>query len=333
MTPKSVTVLGAGITGLWQALLLRKKGHDVTLIEKSKTEFLNASSKYAGAMIAPYCEEEGAEQIIRVLGSQSKKIWQSHYPNIINNGTMVLAQPRDYRELARFAKMTQGHKTLTNAQIAKLEPDLENRFDHGLFYEEEAHLNPHHAMHFLLDAIKKLGVNCMFNAQMPKEREHDWIIDCRGIKAQEELKSLRGVRGERIIIKTHDVNLKRPIRLLHPRFPIYIVPWLDGHYMIGATVIETDDQRNITMRSTLELLSTAYSLHPGFSESEIIDMGAGIRPAFPDNIPKIIKNDKILYVNGLYRHGFLLAPVLADMVSKYLETGEKNKEIFIENTP
>ncbi len=333
MTTKSVTILGAGITGLWQAFLLGKQGYKVTLIDKSEFAFQHSSSKYAGAMLAPYCEEESSEQIVRILGIQSKKIWQTHYPNIVENGTIVLAQPREQQELVRFARMTQEYKTINSNQIINLEPDLGNRFGNGLFFENEAHMVPRNAMQFLLDEIKNIGVKCYFGTETKPANDGDWTIDCRGIGAQQDLINLRGVRGERIIIKSNDVKLNRPIRLLHPRFPIYIVPWPDGYYMIGATVIESDDQRNVTVRSALELLSTTYSLHPAFSESEIIEMGAGIRPAFPDNIPKIIRRGRKIYINGLYRHGFLLAPILADMVVKYLETGERNKEIFVEDTP
>ena len=64
----------------------------------------------------------------------------------------------------------------------------------------------------------------------------------------------------------------------------------------------------VTVRSALELLGSAYALHPAFAEAEIVDMGAGVRPAFADNVPKIVVRGRTIHVNGLYRHGFLLAP-------------------------
>ena len=94
------------------------------------------------------------------------------------------------------------------------------------------------------------------------------------------------------------------MRLLHPRHPVYVVPWGDGLLMIGATVIESDDAGPITVRSALELLGMAYALHPAFGEAEIVEAGAGVRPAFPDNVPRIIARGRTIHVNGLYRHGF-----------------------------
>ena len=67
----------------------------------------------------------------------------------------------------------------------------------------------------------------------------------------------------------------------------------------------------VTARSVLELLSAAYALHPAFGEAEIIETGADLRPAFPDNLPRIRREGRMIHVNGLYRHGFLLAPALA----------------------
>ncbi|ENS56743.1 hypothetical protein C005_00077 [Brucella melitensis BG2 (S27)] len=83
--------------------------------------------------------------------------------------------------------------------------------------------------------------------------------------------------------------------------------------MIGATMIESDDRRGISVRSTLELLSAAYALHPAFGEAEILEVGVDARPAFADNLPRVRRRGDTVYVNGLYRHGFLLSPAVARM--------------------
>ena len=57
-------------------------------------------------------------------------------------------------------------------------------------------------------------------------------------------------------------------------------------------------------------------------------MGAGVRPAFADNVPKIVVRGRTIHVNGLYRHGFLLAPVLAELVADYLATGAIDERVF-----
>jgi glycine oxidase len=326
--PTTIAVRGAGVVGLWQALTLARRGHAVTLCERSAHPFADACSLYAGAMLAPRCEEESAEEIIADLGNRGIALWRETYSGTEANGTLVVALGRDRAELDRFARMTGGHRRLSPAELEAREPGLGDRFAGALFYAEEAHVVPEPALRFLLDAALAAGVALRLGEGGPPSGA-DLIVDCRGLAAKDELPTLRGVRGERIVIRSGEVALTRPVRLLHPRFPLYIVPWGDGLYMIGATVIESDETGPITLRSALDLLSAAYALDPAFAEAEIVQQGAGARPAFPDNRPRIIARKGYIYVNGLYRHGFLLAPVLAELVADYLDTGSMHPEVFV----
>ncbi|MEM0943692.1 MAG: FAD-dependent oxidoreductase, partial [Pseudomonadota bacterium] len=71
------------------------------------------------------------------------------------------------------------------------------------------------------------------------------------------------------------------------------------------------DRSRVTLRSMLELLGAAYALHPAFAEAEILETGTDIRPAFPDNLPRVTPIEGGFAINGLYRHGFLLSPAMA----------------------
>lgn len=318
----SVLVIGAGILGLWQALLLSRGGWKVRLIDRSHKPFTESASQYAGAMIAPYCEAEKAPQLVRDYGLQAAQLWRDHFPGLVLRGSIVVAQPRDQTELRRFARMTTGHRTLDKAELAELEPDLSERFSTGLYFADEAHMTTPKALQALLGLVQAAGAETRFgeNWSPGYDHTHDWAVDCRGFAARGELKALRGVRGERLLLRTRDVTLTRPVRLLHPRQSLYVVPWDDGTLMIGATVIESDDAGPVTVRSALELLGLAYSLHPGLGESEIVELTAGVRPTLPDNVPKVFVDlpNRTVRVNGAYRHGFLLAPVLGQVVCDVL---------------
>jgi glycine oxidase len=70
-------------------------------------------------------------------------------------------------------------------------------------------------------------------------------------------------------------------------------------------------------------------VHPAFAEARIIEFGAGLRPAFPDNLPRVtIGRDGRIMVNGLYRHGFLIAPALAELTLNYVERGAIDNEVM-----
>jgi glycine oxidase len=137
------------------------------------------------------------------------------------------------------------------------------------------------------------------------------LIDCRGWSARDALADLRGVRGEMLLVRTGEVRLSRPVRLLHPRIPLYVVPRADGVFMIGATMIESAEKGGVSVRSAIELLNAAFTLHPAFGEAEILEMSANVRPAYPDNEPCLVERDGRIFLNGAYRHGYLLAPHLA----------------------
>jgi len=322
----TITVVGGGILGLWQALTLARRGHTVTLREATQQSAIGAASRFAGAMLAPYCESEAAEPIIKQLGLRGLELWRQAYPGVTARGSLVVATGRDRGELLRFARMTEGHRNIDADEIAALEPALSERFRYGLLFQEEAHMAPRPALDFLTEELRRLGGEVCFEDPVEEPvwmaaAAGDVVIDCRGMSARGELAGLRGVRGEMVVVDAPCLDLTRPIRLLHPRFPIYVVPWGNARYMIGATVVESEDAGAVTVRSAIELLASACTIHAGFKDANIVEFSAGVRPAFNDNVPKIIARGRRLFVNGAFRHGFLLAPTLAEIVADHLESG------------
>jgi glycine oxidase len=329
MSMTKIDVLGAGIVGLWHAFMLQRRGYTVSLWDPAGIPSLRAASRLAGAMLAPCCEGEPGHELARDLGIESLELWKALYPPITVDGTLVLASPRDYADVQRFALVTEGHRRVAAEEIAALEPALEGRFREALYYGSEAHVEPDAALDYLARAAATLGVT--FYGERQESSNADWVIDCRGLAARDQLKTLRGVRGERIVLECPEVTLHRPIRLLHPRVPFYIVPWPGGRFMIGATVIESDDEGAPTLRSTMELMAAAYALLPALGEARIAGLAAGVRPSFPDNMPKIVVRGRRIFVNGMYRNGFLLSPILAQATGDYIERGTMRDGVVLED--
>ena len=307
-----ILVIGAGVAGLTTTLTLAERGAKVALVERSR-ELGGNASWLAGGMLAPFCEGESAPRSVVDLGKSAIDWWDARVPGVARTGTLVVAPPRDVGEIDRFAERTRGHERADEARIAALEPDLAGRFRKGLFFAGEGHLDPRAAMGALADALRRYGVGIRFGEDGeglgPKGA---LVVDCRGFAARPELDQLRGVRGEMIRVRTREVSLTRTVRLLHPRIPLYVVPRANGEFMIGATMIESAEKGAVSVRSAIEMLSAAYALHPAFAEAEVLEMSADVRPAFPDNEPRIEEREGRIFVNGLYRHGFLLAPAFAE---------------------
>ena len=304
------TVVGAGVVGLTTALTLAERGAKVTLVERSRELGANASW-LAGGMLAPFCEGESAPQSVVELGQGAIDWWDARVPGVTRGGTLVVAPPRDAGEIDRFAARTYGHQRVDAARIAALESDLEGRFHKGLFFGDEGHLDPRMALSALAERLRAQGGEVRFGVDGEPLSDAEIVIDCRGWAARKALPELRGVRGEMMRIRTREVTLTRAVRLLHPRIPLYIVPRANDEFMIGATMIESAEKGAVSVRSAIELLSAAYALHPAFGEAEIIEMSADVRPAYPNNEPRIEERGDRIFVNGFYRHGFLLAPAFA----------------------
>ena len=223
--------------------------------------------------------------------------------------------------------MTQAHRRLDAAALAALEPSLDGRFREALFFPDEGHVEPRRVLPKLHAAIRAAGGTVKFSSDVAAAELPGLVIDCRGIAAREEQPELRGVKGEMILIETSEVQLARPVRLIHPRWPLYVIPREAGLFMLGATSIEAEDT-GVSVRSALELLGAAYTVHPAFGEARIVEFGSGLRPAFPDNLPRIGVRDNTISVNGLYRHGFLIAPALAELTLAYVERGQIDNEVM-----
>jgi glycine oxidase len=302
-----ISVLGAGVAGLCAATALAERGLSVEVIVPEGAP--DPASNLAGGMLAPFCEGESAPEVVVARGQAAADWWAARVRGVVRRGTLVVAPPRDAAELDRFARATRGHVWTTPAE---LEPELEGRFARGLFFAAEAHMDPRAAMADLRAGLAERGVAIHCGAPS------GMIVDCRGLSAQDRLPDLRAVRGEMLEVSAPDVALTRTVRLLHPRFPCYIVPRGDGRYMIGATMVESARSGGVTARAVMELLSAAYTVHPAFAEAEVVATGAGLRPAFPDNLPAIRQDGDRIHLNGMYRHGFLMAPVLAEELAQML---------------
>jgi glycine oxidase len=256
------------------------------------------------------------------------------------SGTLALAHPQDENELIQFNEKiahalsainpTKNIQRLKQQEIQTLEPEL-TKFHQGYYFSDEAHIDSQAVFNALgneIDQHMTWHKDTFVTAIKPRQitaNNHDYsfdfVFDCRGLGAKSLFSDLRSIRGELIWLHAPEVNIQRPIRFLHPRYSIYLIPRPNHIYLIGASEIESEDNSTISVKTTLELLTAAYYIHPGFADARIIENKVNHRPTLSNHLPKIKYADGMIAINGLYRHGYLISPSLVNMIIDYLNQG------------
>ena len=229
---------------------------------------------------------------------------------------------------------------LDRATLAQLEPALHG-LAHAWLLPDEGQIDPVQALGAMHIAASQAGVLWHWGQSVSEvlpnaltlddgiREGFDWVFDVRGVGAkvrcsdrprdgfassyrsgQDVAPKVRGVRGETVWLHAPDHGLSRPVRLLHPRHRVYVVPRPGDIIVVGATEIESEDRSPVSLRSAVELMAAAHSVMPSLAEARIVRLDSNLRPALPDNEPRIEMAPGRVRINGLFRHGWLVAPAM-----------------------
>lgn len=336
-----IAIAGAGIMGRLLAFSFVNAGWHVSLYDKNTK---NNCSEIAAGLLTPISELEKNDLIIFQLGTAALT---QYWPNILSQlpnpiyfqqkGSLILAHPHDKEELTQFIQ-TITHKldnhyfyqSLDQDAIKTLEPEIE-KFHCGYYFTNEGQMDNQSLLVALKEYLiaKKIAwhENVFVRDLQPNTvilenhtEKFDLVVDCRGLGAT-TFRDLRPIRGEIIWLHAPNITITRPIRFLHPRYSLYIAPRPNQTYLIGASEIESNDTTSISVRTLLELLTAASYIHAEFLEARVINTATQCRPVLENHLPKIKYAKGIIAINGLYKHGFLIAPTLVDEIMRWMQKG------------
>ena len=300
----------------------------------------------AAGMLSPIAELDNAEPSIAALGWRSIALWRSIVaalpeprPLFSVQGSLLLAHradlgaaqrvlPRRQAAVAtpewRAASPAEGVQPLGTAALREMEPSIQGPA-HAWLLPGEGFIDTVATMAALHTGAA--GVDWHWGQRVlaveagegggtlrladGRVLAFDAVIDVRGVGAQAAL-PVRGVRGEVITLDCPGHGLTRPVRLLHPRHRVYVVPRSARQLIVGASEIESEDRSPVSLRSAVELMAAAHSVLPALAEARIERLDVNLRPALPDNNPLLEHGARLLRINGLFRHGWLLAPALVE---------------------
>ncbi|MGI4776525.1 MAG: FAD-dependent oxidoreductase [Janthinobacterium lividum] len=334
MTKKlRIGIAGAGLLGRLLAFTLARRGHAVDVHDPADgPQTRGAAGWTAAGMLSPLAELETGDERVFAWGMRSLELW----PQVLRelnmpvecrqDGSLLVAHREDAgaarRVLDLIARKAPGQhraEPLAADRLAALEPALRPGLN-GWLLPGEGRIHTVQAMQALLAGAE--GVRWHWDSRvetvephalrLPDRREpFDWVFDVRGLGARPQL-PVRGVRGEIFWLQAPDLGLLRPVRLLHARHRVYVVPRAPDLVVVGASEIESEDRSPVTVRTTVELLAAAHSILPALAEARIVHSETNLRPALPDNQPLLTTVPGMTRINGLFRHGWLIAPALVE---------------------
>ncbi|MYN13792.1 FAD-dependent oxidoreductase [Pusillimonas sp. TS35] len=340
----NIGIAGAGVLGRLLAYLLTQQGHAVSVFDPADgPQGRGAAGWTAAGMLTPTAELECANSNVFSLGVRSLDRWAQIIPTLpgqvsfSREGSLLLAHRQDTGAAQRTVgllaeKAPQAYRPVRIAidELAQLEPDVRGPTQAWLL-PHEGLLNSVETMQGLYEGAR--GVQWHWGSSIDRVQpgllgvgdqvwEFDHVFDVRGLGQrlpgapdlgnEISCRNVRGVRGEIFWLHAPGVRLNRPVRLLHPRHRVYVVPRRGDIIVVGASEIESEDRSPVSLRGTVELLAAAHSMMPALLEARVVHSETNLRPALVDNLPRIEQQAGLTRINGLFRHGWLIAPAIAE---------------------
>jgi glycine oxidase len=324
-----VAVVGGGVIGLAVAWRAAQRGLRTLVLDAGE----DGAWRYAAGMLAPVTEAEFGERALLDLGLRAAAGFpdfcaeleqaSGRDPGLRRTGTLVVARDRDEaEELERLYAYRQelglAVERLRPSGARRAEPALAPTVRLALDVPGDGAVDPRRLVASLSDAVEAAG------GEIRRERVTDpttlaarQVVVAAGAWSG-KLGSLpvRPVKGQ--IMRLRDPHgqdlVTRTIRTREG----YLVPRGEGRYVLGATVEERGWDTAPTAGATHELIRDLAEVVPGVLELEIEELGAGLRPGTPDNLPVIGEAGGLIWATGHYRNGILLADVTAHAVAQIL---------------
>ncbi len=354
-TQTDVVVVGAGVIGLACAWRAAQRGLSVVVLDRGTPA--SGATGVAAGMLAPVGELEFGEERLLELTLESARLFPDFAAELEERsgmstgyercGALHVALDRDEAEELRRRHELQASlgldaELLTPSRCRELEPGVSPRNAGGVHAPGEGTVDPRALCVALLAELDHQRVEMRSGAAVEAA-----LIDgdrIRGVRTAtgEELRAehvvlangcwsgasewlpqparppVRPVKGQ--ILTLREPAGTRVCDRIVASERVYLVPRPDGRVVVGATVEERGFDTSVTAGGVHELLREAYRLLPDVAELELVEAVAGLRPATPDNLPRIGPGEieGLVLASGHFRNGVLLAPLTADRVADVL---------------
>lgn len=352
--PSHVHVVGGGVIGLTSAWELSRNGHDVTLVAPAPGR--DGASWVAAGMLAPVTEAQFGESALTALLLEGARLWPDFVTDLEADagsrvgydatGTITVAVDASDRAslddlLTYQHALGLAAERRSASECRRLVPALSPALRGGLEVPGDHAVDNRALLDALVAGCHARGVAVVEGTVAALESGPALVLaDGRRIEAERVvlaagtgLPGIGGLAGAAVPavrpVKGHAVRLGPPpgastssrllprtVRALVHGRSVYLVPRRDGSVVVGATVEERGFDSVVQAGAVHELLCDARTVVPGVDELELLEASTGLRPATPDNMPRIGWTGLagVVVATGHYRNGIVLAPLTARAV-------------------
>lgn len=356
-TSIDLAVVGGGIAGLAVAWRAQQRGLRTVVLERGRAG-QGATHVAAGMLAPISEARVGERPLLALSRAsldrypafaEELRAASGVDPGVHRCGTLAVARDRDEaealeRELAERQALGLPVERLLASEARRREPALAPTLRLALDVPDDHAVDPRSLTAALAVALERAGGTVREGADVARVLRDEsggrvvgvelrdgervaagqvviaagaWAGGLDGLPAHARV-PVRPVKGQ--IMRLRDPAgpglLTRVIRMQ----PGYLVPRGDGRYVLGATMEEQGFDTAPTAGGIFELLRDAIELVPGVSELAIEEVAAGLRPGTPDNAPVLGPGALagLQWAAGCFRHGILLAPIVADALAATL---------------
>jgi glycine oxidase len=344
-------IIGGGLIGMLTACALRRRGYQVTVIERGP--FGREASWAGGGILSPLYPWRYADAVNRLAMAG-----QALYPGLARELIQATGIDPEWRRCgllvldAAEAEAATGWAgrwqvelhVLTAGDLERQESGLAARHGPALAMPAVAQIRNPRLIKAMQAYLRQNGVRMLADDEVVAiEARQDRItgvktaggefhpggnvIIANGAWSGKLLRQtridlhIRPIRGQMILLQT-EPGVVRHIVLDGGH---YLIPRADGQIVVGSTIEDTGFDAATTDQALAELQTFAAALVPALARAPVVAHWAGLRPGCGQGIPYIGPHPEIegLYVNaGHYRNGIVMAPAAAELLADLI-TGRK----------
>jgi glycine oxidase len=282
-----------------------------------------------------YTRQRGALAAWRLLGDELHEV-SGETLRISQTGTLLVGFDAADRRLVEQFDAVANEFGVRAQHVARDRHDsffqgVSPRIRDGLYYPDDAWVDPDQAMALLTRANERLGVVMVAEAVTSATTEEGGVVVTTATStyygdvgllatgsrplpegvAHRVAHAVRPVRGMTVRVRGIDRSSEPVLRAYVRGRSCYLVSRPGGYCVIGASS-EEQAELGVEMGELQRLLRDALEVVPALETAAVIETRQGLRPASKDLAPFFeVVDERWAWLSGHYRHGVTLAPLSA----------------------